>query len=271
MTEGLINIEDNGTEATADTTAATAAENNKSENKGEKKYTPETNPERFVEFENEKIEIPDNYWDAQNNKANLGAIVKANRDLRSQISDKSPKDGLYKITVPEDLKDKIEADPESPLFKVAAAYAKDHKMSQEDFDQLVGLYFNDMASNSISDEDFIKQEKEQLSKLYGKKTGEVVEGIENWLKNSGLQDKDVIGEIQLLATTANGVKALDWFIKQSKANGNIMPAASGHSGSDELNEDMLKSLMMQPGYTEGTDKALIKRIEDGWKKLYPDK
>ena len=108
--------------------------------------------ERFVEFEGEKIEIPDNFWDKEHNQPNVGALAKSQNDLRRQLAeaDKSPKDGMYKVNLPDELRNVVEVDMKSPLLGAAMAFCKANGISQEKFDELVRPYYEQIAAEGDS-------------------------------------------------------------------------------------------------------------------------
>lgn len=222
---------------------------------------------RFVEYDGQKLEVEENFWDKDKNEVNVGALLKSQQDLRKQIStDSSPKEG-YVCNIPEEYKDILEAAPESPLWKVATAWAKEHKISQEDFDALAKPYFDELAAPFKNVKDEMEKEEAKLDKIYGNKKQEVKERIKNFFKNSGLSDDaEVMNEIGILTQTAAGIRVLDTLIKKSPSG---MTMTSGSSSVPaEYSKEQLQSMMKDPRYWRDHEPSYVKIITDGFKKLY---
>lgn len=222
---------------------------------------------RFVEYDGQKLEVEENFWDKDKNEVNVGALLKSQQDLRKQISsDPSPKDG-YVCNIPEEYKEILEADPSSPLWKVAVAWAKEHKISQEDFDALAKPYFDELAAPLKNYKEELANEEAKLDKIYGNKKQEVKERIKNFFKNSGLsEDAEVMNEIGILTQTAAGVRALDALIKKSPS-GMTMTSGSA-SAQTEYSKEQLRSMMKDPRYWRDHEPGYVKIITEGFKKLY---
>lgn len=226
------------------------------------------NTEHFVEFNGEKLPVPENFWDTEKNSVNTGAILKSQMDLRKQIGeDLSPKDG-YKINIPEELKDVITPDPDNPLYKAACEFAKKHKISQEDFDNLCLPYFQELAQPFINADSFMKEEEAKLDKIFGNKKDEVKNRIRNFIDNSGLKDnRDVMDELSQLTVTAAGIQALNALISSA---GNNMAAVGELGKSSDMTEDELKEMMKDPRYWRDHDASFVKKVTEGFQKLYPE-
>ena len=225
------------------------------------------NQGRFVEYDGQKLEVEENFWDKEKNEVNVGALLKSQQDLRKQVgSDPSPKDG-YVCNIPEEYKEILEADTDSPLWKVAVAWAKEHKISQEDFDELARPYFDQMAAPFKNYKDEMAKEEAKLDKIYGNKKQEVKERIKNFFKNSGLSnDDEVMNEVGILTQTASGIRVLDTLIKKSPS-GMAMIAGSG-SAPVEYSKEQLQAMMKDPRYWRDHEPSYVKIITEGFKKLY---
>lgn len=234
--------------------------------------TPEQKgSERFVDYNGEKLEVPEMFWDKDSKSVNLPALLKSQADLRKKIGeDKSPKDGNYEVAIPEEFKGAIEIDTESTLYKSVCAFAKEHGLSQDDFNDLVRPYIDDLATPFREAKDNVKSEEQKLGQIFGNKKQEVIERVNTFIQNSGLsKDPDVMGEIGLLTMTANGIKALNMIATAMSGN---MPMANGSAGySEQLNEDQLREMMKDPRYWREHEPSFVKKIQDGFQRLYPEK
>lgn len=224
-----------------------------------------------VEYNGEKITVPENFIDKETKTVNIAALVKSQEDLRKQIgSDESPKEGLYEINIPEDFKEFIEPDKESVLYKTACAWAKSHKISQKDFDELVSPYINELAAPFVASKEKLQNEDAKLDKIFGNRKQEVKERITNFFKNSSIaNDTEALNEVALLTSTAAGVKVLHELITKNQGGMAMIGAAAG--GSEELNEATLREMMKDPRYWRDHEPNYVNKITEGFKKLYPDK
>lgn len=225
------------------------------------------NTERFVERNGERINVSENFWDAKNNTPDVFAILKSQQDLRKQIGeDASPKDGIYQINIPDELKDKLQADPEDPLYKEFCKVAKAKRFSQADFDALSQIYYKQLydKQQDFDSEDYYKKESEALKEKFGNKLDQVKTRIDNFVKNCGISNQDMLNELQFMQTSAAGVMLLDYFLDM---RGEPMPREIT-SKAGKLSLDELRKLQSQEGYQNGTDQALINKVRQGYIDLY---
>lgn len=228
------------------------------------------NQERVFEYDGQRFEVEENFWDKEKNGVNVGALLKSQQDLRKQISaaDASPKDG-YACNIPEEYKDILEAAPNSPLWKVATAWAKEHKISQEAFDELAKPYFDELAAPLKNRKEDLQNEEEKLTKIYGNRVSEVKDRIKKFVKNSGLEkDPEVVFELSLLTQTAAGVRALDTLIKNAPQGMTMIGTGSGGTEPTEYSKEQLQAMMKDPRYWRDHEPNFVKVIENGFKKLY---
>lgn len=233
----------------------------------------EQNVERFVEKNGERLEVSENFWDKEKNAPDVYSILKSQIDLRKQIGeDLSPKDGIYKINIPEEYKNILQEDKDDPLYKEFCTFAKKNRVSQEDFDKLSAIYYKTLAdmvsandNEQMSEEEWLQQEAEKFQQKYGARADKMKTRIDNFIKNSGITDQDILNEIAFMQTSAAGVATLDYLLS---LRGEPMPDDTGHSRAGVMSLEELRALQAKPEY--GTDRALQKKVEDGYKALYPD-
>lgn len=226
-----------------------------------------TTDERFVERDGEKIQIPENFWDAENSCPDTFAIMKSQVDLRKQIGeDLSPKDGIYQINIPEAMKDKLTADPEDPLYKEFCKVAKAKRMSQEDFDNVTKIYYQKLydAAPDFDSEDYFQKESDALKQKFGDKLDRVKTRIDNFVRNSGITDQDMLNEIQFMQTSAAGVMVLDYLLSlRDQSMPQDTPSRAG-----VMNLEELRALQAKPEYM--TDKNLQEKVKKGYEALYAE-
>lgn len=249
---------ENATSSTTETLATTA-------------NSTASTSERLVEYNGEKIEVPENFWDKDSKSVNLPALLKSQADLRKKIGeDHSPKDGAYEVAIPEEYKEAIDIDKESTLYKSVCAFAKEHGLSQDEFNDLVRPYIDDLAAPFTQAKENIKTEDQKLGQIFGNKKQEVIERVNMFIQNSGIsKDPEIMSEIGLLTMTANGIKALNMI---ATATSGTMPMVNGSMATSEnLNDDQLRELMNDPRYWRDHEPNFVKKISDGFQRLYPNK
>lgn len=235
------------------------------ENNSQEQETETQGNERFLEKAGEKIQIPENFWDNEKNAPDTFAIMKSQMDLRKQIGeDLSPKDGIYQINIPEELKNKLTANTEDPLYKEFCKFAKSKRMSQEEFDSITQIYYKNLAENAtdFDSEEYFQKESDALKAKYGSKLDKIRTRIENFVKNSGITDKDILNELNFMQTSAAGVSLLDYLLT---FRGEPMPQEiSSRAGVPTLQE--LRNMQAKPEYM--TDKDLQEKVRKGYEALY---
>ena len=242
---------------------------------GAQQHTPAP---RYVEKNGERLEIPDNFWDKENDKPDVYSILKSQNDLRTQIGeDKSPADGVYKINIPAEFQDRLEADTNDPLYQKFSAFAKKNRMSQEDFDTITSAFYKDLyeltapgdddGADDFDEEAYLKAEADKLKEKYGDRVDQIRSHIDNFVRNSGITDKDILNEINYMQTSASGVATLDYLLG---LRSDPMPYIAGTTAPEGvMNLSELRKLQAEPGYQNGTDPELIRKVTEGYEKLFP--
>lgn len=239
-------------------------------NENQTQQTENEAVERTVEKDGVKLTVSDNFWDKEKNAPDVWAILKSQQDLRSQIGeDKSPKDGLYEIHIPDAYKDKLAEDQNDPLWKEFCKMAKSKRMSQEEVDAVTSLYYKALADNTetFDSEEYFTNEVNLMKQKFGPDLDKVSRRINNFVANSGITDKDMLNELKFMQTTASGVALLDYLLS---LRGDEMPSNSNAAtaGFGKLSLAELRNLQSKPGYMDGTDKALIDKVTKGYEALY---
>lgn len=71
--------------------------------------------------------------------------------------------GAYRLTVPEDLAEMgIQPDMDHPLYKSAAAWARERQLSQHDFDELAAGFYRSVAEDARREEDEAAAERKSF-------------------------------------------------------------------------------------------------------------
>ena len=122
------------------------------------------------------------------------------------------------------------------------------------------------AGEQISEEDWLKQEADKFKAKYGDRGDKMKTRIDNFIKNSGITDQDILNELAFMQTSASGVATLDYLLS---LRGEPMPDDNGQSRAGVLSLEELRALQAKPEYY--SDPVLQKKVEDGYKALYGDR
>ena len=222
--------------------------------------------ERFVTKGDERLEVPENFWDKEKNAPDVFNLLKSQQDLRAQIGeDQSPKDGIYKINIPQEYADILQPDETDPLYKEFCRVAKSKKMSQQDFDAVSSVYYKMLAEAApdFDSEEYMANEAELAKKKFGDKLDMVKRRIDNFVNNSGISDKDILNELAFMQTSAAGVATLDYLLS---LRGEPMPADTDSGTAGALSLAELRAIQAKPEYASSPD--LQAKVRKGYEELY---
>lgn len=235
---------------------------------------------REIEYKGERIEIPENYWDAGANDGdgapNTGALAKAVTDLRRQLSGagRAPVPDAYELSVPDDLAERITADADHPLAAPTMEWAKKHGLSQDAFNELTGLFYGAEAESAAAEEDWTRTQSEALDAALGADAAREKAALGKWV--GGLlgrelsSNPDMLAEANALASSAAGVLLLKAL--RDRIGERPLPGSSDAGGS-ALNAADLTRLQASPAYQNSADpdhRATVAKVRQGWAQLYPE-
>ena len=213
--------------------------------------------------------MPDDLWDGENGTIRAEAAVKRALDLRRKLSEKPAAPESYELVVPDDLKEKVEANAEHPLAKPAMEWAKKHGLTQEAFAELTGLFYAQEAAGFDEDAKFTTEQNEALAKALGESAGKVKKELGQWV--GGLLGKDfkenpaLLEAASLLASDANGVLLIKYL--KTRSGSGIPPVVIGSRVSADLRPASPRRL---PERTPSAARSHVGQGREGWKRLYPN-
>lgn len=231
--------------------------------------------DRIIEFNGERLEVPEDLWDSKNKTIRSEAAVKRALDLRRKVSEQTPAaPESYELIVPDDLQEKVRADVEHPLASPAMDWAKKHGLSQDAFSELASLFYHQEASTHDADVKYEAEQRDILKKALGDDAERVTKDLGKWVY--GLLGKDfkentgLHTAANMLACDANGVlliKAL-----KDKLGETAVPSSRGHDAAS-LSESDLAALQASDAYhneNHPQHKSVVARVREGWKVLFPE-
>ena len=152
-------------------------------------------------------------WFKKNKYVTLEDQAKAYTELEKRFGSftGAPKDGQYTVNIPEDLKEKgIDFDSDDPLYQEAMEFAKNSHMSQEGFDQMMGLWASAKVAESAAMEEFKTMELKSL----GDNAKARIDNLVNWGK-ANLPD-DMFNGFQEMAVSANAIKTMEKLVSMTR-------------------------------------------------------
>lgn len=165
----------------------------------------------------------------------------------------------YEISLPEELtKDlpegtELTLNDDDPVAEWFMGFAKENGLSQEEFSAAVNTYIGLEIAK-------LPNVEEEINKLgdYGK---DRLLKVETHL-NSVLAE-DEYDAIQPMLTSAKGIEALEKLIGKAKATD-----FDGDNNNQGLTLAELRAMQNDPRYHRDKDPAFIKKVQDGYKRLY---
>lgn len=217
--------------------------------------------------------LPDSFWDAEKNELKTADLITGYNDLskfktetegrfatRPEAADKYALPEVKDLGLPEGVD--FTFDDKSPLFTAAREAAFNAGMSQAEFsEKLIKPYVQEQLAAYTKAEETYQTEMKAL----GENAQARIESVNSFLKAnvSAEQAEALMGT----AVTAKAVEAIEALI--TKANGTTFKAADKSNVANLPNEAELKAKMSDPKYWRDRDPAVVKEVEDGFKKLYP--
>lgn len=225
--------------------------------------TDDTTTARVVTFGDEKIEVPEQYWDKDAGSPNVGALVKSAVDMRKKLSETRPEPPeSYEIKVAEDLADVVKANPDDPLAQGAMEIAKKYGMSQDAFNDLANLYFSQTVPSQ-------QKEIERLGAAFGDNADKTMGELSDWIYGMAGDDEALSAAINRVTETADGVILLNHLRGKLAAPEPRIPSGIDSAAKTGLTEEDLRTLQASDAYING-DPAARRKVAEGWARLYPD-
>ena len=225
----------------------------------------------IIEYNGDKIKVPPELIDQQTGEINGAAAVKRAIDLRKLVgkTDKVEAPENYDFTVPEDLKEVVGVNADSPLAASAIDAAKKAGLSQEQFDGMVQVYLQNVADEASNAPAPVDQQVE-LQKVYGEQTQATVERLNKTIPAmfpEMKKDEGVRAIIEGVASTAQGVQFLDMIASKMKEP---IPSPKGGVDSAPVSRDALMDLMRSEAYFNSSHpdhNRITRQVTEGYAKL----
>lgn len=205
--------------------------------------------------------LPEKFWDEESNSLRTEALVKSYNQLERKLGGQSDADvpegaDGYDITAEHGL---FTADAEVNAKLHAAGFTQDQAQLVYDMaaEHMLPM-ITDLATQFEADHQIGR-----LVQYFGgeEKWGQVSRQLAHWGKSHFPVDV-----FQSLSSTYDGVLALHRMM--AKGEPGLSGAADATAGA--VSEGSLKELMRDPRYWRQGDPALVARVREGFRNLYPD-
>jgi len=214
--------------------------------------------------------LPEKFWNADLKEPRAEVMAKSftelegkfrektdvlKEELKSEMSANAPE--KYEINLSEDLKipDNVELDfsEEDPLVSWFFGFAKENGMSQEVVDRALNEYVGIELGN-------MPDVAAEVGKL-GDHGQDRVLRVHSWLESKLSEDQ--LASISPLLSSATQVESLEVLMKSSG------PADfEGDTGGSALTLQELRQMQNDKRYWQEKDPVFIKKVEDGYARLY---
>ncbi len=239
----------------------------------------ETNPqpENTQEVTNKPDYIQDKFWDKDGSKVNVESLASSYNALEKKFSQKvedltktiksdldtekttnAPQE--YKLNIPDVGPTKINVDKDMEIVQWWEQTAKTNHFTQDQYDQGVKAFVEHASKN-------LPNPELEMQKL-GDNGKARVEAADLWSKKH--LSPDAYTAVQRVATTAEGVKAVEELMKLNQATS--MPTAQTAIETSPSSDD-LRSMLNDPRYYDSAkrDPAYVKRVTELYEKTYKAK
>jgi len=214
--------------------------------------------------------LPEKFWNPDLKSPRAEVMAKSFTELEGKFREKTdvlkaeihaemragaPEE--YEINLSEDLKlpENVELDfgKDDPLISWFSGFAKEQGMTQDTFDKALNEYVGIEVSN-------MPDVESEIAKL-GDHGQDRLLRVHSWLESK--LSADELGSLSPLLSSASQVEALEKLMKSSG------PADfEGDSGSTGLTLEELRAMQNDPRAYQQKDPAFLKKIEEGYKRLY---
>ncbi|MBC7907413.1 MAG: hypothetical protein H7Y60_11805 [Rhodospirillaceae bacterium] len=214
-----------------------------------------------------KVEVAEPYRNADGTP-NVAALAKATADMRKQLSGLPQVPETYDLdkAIPTEFRDDFAdvLDPKAPLHDGFMKGLKEHKISQDQLNFLLG--YAGQREGLLKGEMTRMQEEANKAAMTEAVTAlgseDKVKGLMSWFASSlGMTEKEsasipprVLPQLEIL---------------RQKLGGPTIPSGKGVPAGGGTTEAELKTMMKDERYWKTRDRAFIQQVTDGFNRLYP--
>lgn len=222
---------------------------------------------RLFEYNGEKIEVPENFWDKEKNQPNIGAILKSQTDLRGELAKISKSPENYEVTVPDEAKDLFS--PEDPVMKSLLDWGKEVGfIGNEQMNKLVGKVVEVYKTTEQQQAQAYEAEKvkaaTELQKSLGADWQSKLTSMDNFFLDLVKDDPEAAQEYALARTDLAGTR---FVLKVFQKFGKEAPIpGTGDQPSGNLDEQAIRQLMADKDYYSSPEKQ--KKVAAYYQKQY---
>ncbi len=242
--------------------------------RGEVKIDPPARPEW----------APENFWNKDKGEVLVEELAKSWKDTKAKLSmrtddlEKKVKDDYeksrlgkrpetsdkYELRLPQGVPEEAwEWSTEDPLIKQAQEFAFEKGYSQDEFDNLVGMY----VQSELSKIPNIENETKRL----GEKGQERIERIDSWL--SANVSREAYAALSSVAVKAEVIVALEEMMQKAGAPAFVIGTDLQSGDQEVMSDALVRTWMADPRYWDPSKREakFVEKVEQAWKKLYPPK
>lgn len=212
------------------------------------------------EYEGEKFQVPEQFFDKENGRLKLGALLKSQSDLRRQVSSNPSVPEKYTFNHLNEEKDAL-------LIKALDAFGHSGKIPQEKMDGLIEAL---AAAGTEFKENVEKETAGEFSRLFAGEAKKTRESVTAWV--NGLIGEKVKNDPALqnavddIAESPHAVFIIN-AIKDAVKTDNVSPSSATAGGVWGIKtEDELDAMVKNPKYR--TDPDYRRKVEAEFRRKY---
>jgi len=228
--------------------------------------------------------VPEKFWDPEAGKVREEQVFKSygelernfrsrDEEMRGKVSAELEQERLsarpekptdYEVMLPQDYVEMgIDIPADDPLVSFWQEQAHEFGLSPKQFNEALTRY----VDTSLKSQPDAQAEMAKLGD-----TGKVrAEAVGRWAARTFQAGE--LEAVQNIATTADGVTALEKLMEMSQDGSGPPPGMTGTTSSSQMTQDELNSMMDDPRYADPLkrDASYVKKVEAGFEKLYGHK
>lgn len=216
--------------------------------------------------------LPESFWDADAGQVKINELIGSYSELSTfkteadaRFANRPESADKYEVRLPEGVTlpegTEFKVDENSPLVKAARHLVFNSGGDQAAFDGIVKAYIEDALMDTANAAEIAKQEIAAL----GENGQARIDAVSTYAKANFPEDE--ANALLDSMTSAKAVSAIEKLI--SKAQGPGMQGQGSSAGQASITQTDLDEMQKDPRYWRDKDPEFLKKVQDGYKKLYP--
>lgn len=222
--------------------------------------------------------LPESFWDAENGQIKTDELVGSYKELNEfksqydeRLSKRPESADKYELRVPEsvEIPEGVEwqFDENSPLLEKARELVFNAGGDQSVFDGLVGQYITESIEKSTGQATQAEETYQAEMAALGENGKARIDAVNSYLTSA--LPKEKAEALQAGITSKAALEALEDLISKGKDAGLQSPGQG--SQPTGMTQEQLDAMQNDPKYWRDKDPEIVRKVQEGYQKLYPGK